>query len=489
MSKDMNFGRMFMTVVLVGFFSSIVAAEVIVDDTFDVGAATFDDDPDDPFDVAWSSGFVADDGGLLIGNALLTGGDVFAEFDPVTLEAEGDLVRLSFDFRFDGPVGAGGNSGNGNFLFRVGLTDQASEKTGYIIRIGTGGDGVTPGIDGNGIGLRQNDDRAGPYDVDGRGVPVQDDTFSIFDNDPHSASLTITLTTVETTFDGDPTGPTEGVRLDGTVDDVNVSGVFPFFVGPIIDLVALDHIYFDDRGPDFVIDNVIVEFGVEGADRDVLQAGDADQDWDFDQLDLVKVQIAAKYLTGQAATWGEGDWDGAPGGEPGSPPVGNGLFDQLDIISALAPGRYLTGPYASIGKGGTPGDGQTSIVYNPSTGELAVDAPAGPELTSINIDSAGSIFTGDAAQNLGGSFDNDADNNIFKATFGSSFGSLSFGKVAQAGLSEEFVLNDLTVVGSLNGGGDLDNVDLIYIPEPSAIALATVGLLSVVVAWRRRPRI
>ncbi len=43
-----------------------------------------------------------------------------------------------------------------------------------------------------------------------------------------------------------------------------------------------------------------------------LQAGDADQDLDFDQLDLVKVQIAAKYLTGQAATWGQGDCNGAP---------------------------------------------------------------------------------------------------------------------------------------------------------------------------------
>ena len=36
-----------------------------------------------------------------------------------------------------------------------------------------------------------------------------------------------------------------------------------------------------------------------------LQAGDADMDLDFDQLDLVQVQIAAKYLTGQPATWGE----------------------------------------------------------------------------------------------------------------------------------------------------------------------------------------
>jgi hypothetical protein len=268
------------------------------------------------------------------------------------------------------------------------------------------------------------------------------------------------------------------------VDDVQVSGVFAFFVGPIIDLVTVDHIYFDDRGPDFIIDNVVVEFGVEGPEQPVLQAGDAEQDWDFDQLDLVQVQIAAKYLSGQAATWGEGDWDGAPGGEPGNPPDGNGLFDQLDIISALAPGLYLTGPYAAVGIGGTHGDSQTSIIYNPSTGELSVDAPSGTELTSINIDSAAGIFTANPADNLGGSFDNDADNNIFKATFGSSFDSLSFGNVAQPGLSEEFVSNDLSVIGSLDGGGSLGDVDLIYVPEPSAICLLACGIIGTIAARR-----
>ena len=55
----------------------------------------------------------------------------------------------------------------------------------------------------------------------------------------------------------------------------------------------------------------------------MLQPGDADMDLDFDQLDLVQVQIAAKYLTDQPATWGEGDWNGAPGGSPGNPPPGN----------------------------------------------------------------------------------------------------------------------------------------------------------------------
>ena len=185
-----------------------------------------------------------------------------------------------------------------------------------------------------------------------------------------------------------------------------------------------------------------------------LQAGDADQDLDFDQLDLVRVQVAAKYLTAQTATWGDGDWNGAPGGSQGNPPAGDGRFDQLDIIAALNANVYLMGPYAAIAKGGTRGDAQTSIVYDANTGEVAVNAPTGKDLTSVNIESASGIFTGAPAQNLGGSFDNDSDTNIFKATFGSSFGSLSFGQVAQPGLSQDFVAGDLTVVGSLAGGGD-----------------------------------
>ena len=72
-----------------------------------------------------------------------------------------------------------------------------------------------------------------------------------------------------------------------------------------------------------------------GGGETQLQAGDANMDLKFDQLDLVQVQIAAKYLTGQAATWGEGDWNGAPGGSQGNPPAGDNKFDQLDIISAL----------------------------------------------------------------------------------------------------------------------------------------------------------
>jgi hypothetical protein len=99
----------------------------------------------------------------------------------------------------------------------------------------------------------------------------------------------------------------------------------------------------------------------ESMERILLQAGDADQDKDFDQFDLIRVQQSAKYLTGQAATWGEGDWNGVPGGSPGDPPAGNGQFDQLDVIAAQQPALYLTGPYATIQPNGQSGDGQTSV--------------------------------------------------------------------------------------------------------------------------------
>ena len=236
-------------------------------------------------------------------------------------------------------------------------------------------------------------------------------------------------------------------------------------------------------------DRILAHFRAAASTGSTLMAGDANMNYEFNQLDLVQVQIAAKYLTGAAATWGDGDWNGAPGGTAGSPPTGNGFFDQLDIIAALTAGTYLQGPYAAIPPGGEIGDAQTSIVYDVGTGEVSVDAPAGTNLTSVNIDSASGIFVShENAQNLDGSFDTHSEDNIFKATFGSSFGSLSFGMVAIPSLAEDFVANDLTVIGSLDGGGGLGDVDLVYVPEPSAVLLLTLGVIGLLAAVGRRLR-
>lgn len=133
-----------------------------------------------------------------------------------------------------------------------------------------------------------------------------------------------------------------------------------------------------------------------------LLPGDADQDLDFDQLDLVQVQQAAKYLTGLPATWGEGDWDGAPGGQPGNPPVGNGFFDQFDIIAAQQQAIYLTGPYATLAGGGLSEDFLQQDLA--ADGPLAGGSGSGdmhlvsiPEPTTVVL-----LLAGLALLNLGG---------------------------------------------------------------------------------------
>jgi hypothetical protein len=160
-----------------------------------------------------------------------------------------------------------------------------------------------------------------------------------------------------------------------------------------------------------------------------LEAGDADQDLDFDQFDLVRVAQSGKYLTGQAATWGEGDWDGAPGGVPGNPPQGNGLFDQIDIILALHPGHYLNGPYMAAAPAVEIGDGPRS--------------------------------------------------------FGANFASIGFADTAESGLAEEFGSTDVTLAGSFAGGGDWGEVDLAYVPEPTSALLLVLGLVIGISCIRR----
>ena len=267
----------------------------------------------------------------------------------------------------------------------------------------------------------------------------------------------------------------------GTVLDFQISGREPYGV--------IDAFIFSTSNTlldDFTQEEMDAFFLTEDAASE-LQAGDADQDLDFDQLDIVKVSVAAKYLTGQAATWGDGDWDGAPGGSPGSPPVGNGFFDQGDIVASLQHGLYLAGPYGALASGGgNRDDDQTSLVYDAGTGELSVDPPQGKELTSVNITSAGTKFIGEKPAALDGAFDNFAGDNIFKATFGGSFGAISFGEVLPTGLTQEEVTGDLSAVGSLAGGGDLGEVDLVYIPEPAGLLLVLLGAIGLVTVNRRR---
>jgi hypothetical protein len=163
------------------------------------------------------------------------------------------------------------------------------------------------------------------------------------------------------------------------------------------------------------------------------------------------------------------------------------LVDDLTVAGMLEDGSSL----GLVDLVYIPGIGGplTVVYYDPATGEIAVAPPENTQLTSINLDSATGIFTNAPARNLGGSFDNDMDENIFKATFGSSFGQISFGNVAQPGLTEDFVLGDLSVHGSLTGGGDIGQIEIVLgrppiVPEPSALLLMVLGLIGLL-KWNR----
>ena len=95
----------------------------------------------------------------------------------------------------------------------------------------------------------------------------------------------------------------------------------------------------------------------------VRQAGDANEDGRFDQLDLVLTLQGGRYLSAQPATWQTGDWNG------------DGRFNQLDIIAALQSGNYLRAPYASQAA-----SGQLSRVDQAESGRVAARHVTGDEL-------------------------------------------------------------------------------------------------------------
>lgn len=101
-----------------------------------------------------------------------------------------------------------------------------------------------------------------------------------------------------------------------------------------------------------------------------MQAGDANQDFAFDEADLIEVFQAGKYRTGESASWSDGDWNGAPGGRIGLPPIGDALFNESDLIAAFQNGLYRTGNYSVDGA-------QTKNIPEPSSWTLTMTSIIG----------------------------------------------------------------------------------------------------------------
>lgn len=131
----------------------------------------------------------------------------------------------------------------------------------------------------------------------------------------------------------------------------------------------------------------------------VLQAGDANQDLYIDQADFIQAFESGKYFKDEPATWSEGDWNGAPGGTVGQPPVGDGHFDLGDIANVntrlYRNGAYdLTAGQAvdSLEPLVAGNVGELSLRYNQLQRLLTIDTHSRP-LSTFHLSSAKGIFT------------------------------------------------------------------------------------------------
>jgi hypothetical protein len=133
------------------------------------------------------------------------------------------------------------------------------------------------------------------------------------------------------------------------------------------------------------------------------------------------------------------------------------------------------------GSDGAIGDDRFSLVYDARTGELSAESPPDRLIISLGLFSDAGIFTRYENLQLWGSFDMCSLHEVGDYSFGMA-PSFSFGAEVEPGIAEEFLLGDLRYVNSvLPWQLDMPEFDLVYIsvPEPSTLALAVLGLLSI----------
>ena len=203
--------------------------------------------------------------------------------------------------------------------------------------------------------------------------------------------------------------------------------------------------------------------GIESLERrDLLAAdllpGDANRDYHLDESDFVFAMKAGKYETGDDAEWAEGDWND------------DGLFNSSDHLLVFTSGQYRSGPYSD--SAGDPvsdlkplsnGErGDVTLYYDSTNGNLRVGTIGSDALvTTIQIRSASNQFTEDPGNGLAGLFDVDFSTDT-RSFFGpSGYDSYVFRGALPIDMPLDALRSDLTVDGSLFGGGELGAVRLI----------------------------
>ena len=153
-------------------------------------------------------------------------------------------------------------------------------------------------------------------------------------------------------------------------------------------------------------------------------------------------------------------------------------------------GVALVVVFASMAQAALPlgpgyGDDIISLIYNPETGNLSLDA-AGKQVTTLEMLSAAGNFTGTAADGLvAPPFDVFSPKKYFLLKT-AGIGDTDLGNALPTGLGADALAADLTVQGSVKPQGGLGAVDLHVVPEPTSLALIGAGLLGMLSIRRKR---
>jgi len=194
-------------------------------------------------------------------------------------------------------------------------------------------------------------------------------------------------------------------------------------------------------------------------------------------------------------------------GPDGSSTSATGSLLAVSVSDAGAPATSLLdvfagGASASLTGGSTPnavvrqtpgvvGDGRPDVIYDPSTGDIQINADGVDKINSFSFISNSSKFTG-ATPNFPGTsaaITSDFDDEITRSGFTPPFTATTLwdlGNVAATGLDFNFLKSDLTIVGNVQGGSSF-NYDLIVsgVPEPTSIGLLGIGAVGLLVRRRR----
>ncbi|MCA9218041.1 MAG: hypothetical protein KDB27_33450 [Planctomycetales bacterium] len=101
-----------------------------------------------------------------------------------------------------------------------------------------------------------------------------------------------------------------------------------------------------------------------------------------------------------------------------------------------------------------------SLAYDPTSGDISVTIPDTlPQMTTLELVSKSSVFTGTRPDSLTSLFDVFVPTKLFKLD-ATGFGPIDFGPAMAPGLEFDFLANDLCANGSRSGGGTLGDVYL-----------------------------